>query len=115
MLVLTRKVNQSVLIGHKIVVQVVETGGRVRLGISAPHSVRVVRAEFGATTERDHECPCCGFVEDRPDFMRLGFTSDELHEIVEGLTELGYGEIEHFEGIILQLVRDVKEARRGKE
>ena len=70
MLVLTRKVNQSVLIGHKIVVQVVETGGRVRLGISAPQSVRVVRAEFGATTERDHECPCCGFVEET--FRALG-------------------------------------------
>ena len=53
MLVLTRKVNQSVLIGHKIVVQVVETGGRIRLGISAPQSVRVVRAEF-APDGADH-------------------------------------------------------------
>lgn len=44
MLVLSRKSKESVLIGTEIEVVVIEVkGGRVRLGISAPRSVPVVR------------------------------------------------------------------------
>jgi carbon storage regulator CsrA len=47
MLVLTRKSNESIVIGDNVRVTVVEIGpGRVRIGIEAPKSVRVDRAEI---------------------------------------------------------------------
>ena len=47
MLVLTRRAGESITIGDDIVVTVVATsGGQVRLGISAPHHVRVLREEI---------------------------------------------------------------------
>lgn len=46
MLVLTRKVHDSVLIGDEIVVTVSEvSGGRVKLAIEAPRHVRIDRQE----------------------------------------------------------------------
>jgi len=45
-LVLTRRVNESIMIGHEIVVTVLEVrGDQVRLGIKAPRSVDVHREE----------------------------------------------------------------------
>ena len=47
MLVLTRKSNQSIMIGHDIVVTVLEVrGDQVRLGIKAPRSIDVHREEI---------------------------------------------------------------------
>lgn len=47
MLVLSRKQNESIIIDDDIEVQVLEVrNGRVRLGIRAPKSRRVVRAEI---------------------------------------------------------------------
>lgn len=47
MLVLTRKLNEEILIdGGEIVIRVVDIrGGRVRLGIEAPQHVRIERRE----------------------------------------------------------------------
>lgn len=46
MLVLTRKVNEEILIGDHIRIKVVDIGsGRIRLGISAPRDVTVLRDE----------------------------------------------------------------------
>lgn len=46
MLVLTRRANQSVMIGADVVVTVLEVrGDQVRIGISAPRSVAVHREE----------------------------------------------------------------------
>ena len=45
MLVLTRKVGESIVIGDGIVVRVLETGGRVRLGIEAPRDVAITRPD----------------------------------------------------------------------
>ncbi len=46
MLVLSRKTNESIVIGENIVVTVVEIrGDRVRLGIEAPRAVSVYRRE----------------------------------------------------------------------
>lgn len=46
MLVLTRRANQSIMIGHEVVVTVLEVrGDQVRLGIKAPRSVDVHREE----------------------------------------------------------------------
>lgn len=47
MLVLTRKVNQSIIIGDKIEVVVLEVRGeQVRIGIKAPRDVTVHRKEI---------------------------------------------------------------------
>lgn len=47
MLVLTRAVNEAIMIGDQIEVTIVEVkGGKVRLGIAAPASVRVHRKEI---------------------------------------------------------------------
>ena len=45
MLVLTRKVGESICIGDGITVRVLETGGRVRLGIEAPRDVAISRPD----------------------------------------------------------------------
>jgi len=47
MLVLTRKTNQAVIIGHNIEVRVAQVNGNhVRLAISAPKSIPVLREEL---------------------------------------------------------------------
>lgn len=47
MLVLTRKKNQSLVIGNDIEIQVVEVSGeQVRIGIKAPSSIRILRKEL---------------------------------------------------------------------
>ncbi len=49
MLVLTRKLGESIVIAGNIEVQVVEVeGSRVRLGITAPREVRIRRSELAA-------------------------------------------------------------------
>ncbi len=46
MLVLTRRAGQSIMIGHDVVITVLEIrGDQVRLGIQAPRSVEVHREE----------------------------------------------------------------------
>lgn len=47
MLVLSRKVGESIVIGHEIEVTVNEIrGGRVKLGVTAPGEVKIVRSEL---------------------------------------------------------------------
>ena len=47
MLVLTRKTAESIRIGDDVVIKVIKTGkGAVKIGIEAPDSVRVIRAEL---------------------------------------------------------------------
>ncbi|MFS8501283.1 MAG: carbon storage regulator CsrA [Caldicoprobacter sp.] len=47
MLVLSRKVGQSVLIGHNIEVKIIEVQGeQVRIGINAPRDVTILRKEL---------------------------------------------------------------------
>jgi carbon storage regulator len=47
MLVLTRKLRQSIMIGHDVEVSVLAVSGdKVRLGINAPRSVPVFRKEI---------------------------------------------------------------------
>ncbi len=47
MLVLTRKLNEKIVIGEDITITVCEIGqGRIRLGIECPRSVPVKRAEL---------------------------------------------------------------------
>lgn len=47
MLVLTRKKNQSLKLGDEIEIKILEVNGdQVRLGISAPNTIRVLRKEL---------------------------------------------------------------------
>lgn len=47
MLVLTRKIGESIQIGDQVIVEVLEVrGGRARLGITAPSSIGVQRSEI---------------------------------------------------------------------
>ncbi|MBY0523381.1 MAG: carbon storage regulator [Gemmataceae bacterium] len=49
MLVLTRRTNESIQIGHDIVLTVVSIDrGRIRLGIEAPPQVPIARQELAA-------------------------------------------------------------------
>ncbi len=56
MLVLSRKKNESIVIGHDITVTVLEVrGDKVRLGIVAPKEVPVHRAEVQAAIEAERK------------------------------------------------------------
>ena len=63
MLILCRKVEESIIIGDNIEVKVVDIGSdRVRLGITAPKNISVHRREVYAAiqrgnTERKYKCP----------------------------------------------------------
>ena len=58
MLVLTRRLDQSLIIGKDIVVTVVSIrGDKVRLGVSAPSEVRVDRTEIREAKDRGEEPP----------------------------------------------------------
>ncbi len=56
MLVLTRKGNQSIMIGDDIEISVLAiTGEKVRIGIEAPRSVPVFRKEVWVDIQRDRD------------------------------------------------------------
>jgi carbon storage regulator len=58
MLVLTRKTNQSIMIGDEIEISVLSVvGDKVRLGIQAPRSVPVYRREVYLEIQRENESP----------------------------------------------------------
>lgn len=53
MLVLTRHANQSIMIGHDVVVTVLDVqGGEVRIGIRAPRHIDVHRDEVFAALQK---------------------------------------------------------------
>jgi carbon storage regulator len=56
MLVLTRRINESIVINGDIVVTVLEVGrnGQVRLGIEAPRHYQVYRRELWQEIEREN-------------------------------------------------------------
>jgi carbon storage regulator len=57
-LVLTRRANQSIMIGDDIVVTVLDVrGDQVRIGIKAPRSVGVHREEVFVALQRDGSSP----------------------------------------------------------
>lgn len=58
MLVLTRKVHQSIMIGDEIEIVVLEVRGeQVRIGIKAPKDVAVHRQEIYTQIHADEESP----------------------------------------------------------
>lgn len=59
MLVLSRKSSESILIGNDVEVIVVSLGGgKVRLGISAPPSVEILRSELAEATRQEAGAVC---------------------------------------------------------
>ena len=55
MLVLTRRMNQSIMIGDEVVVTVLDVrGDQVRIGINAPRSIAVHREEVYAELQREN-------------------------------------------------------------
>jgi len=58
MLVLTRKKGETIQIGDDIVIKVISTGrGKVKIGIEAPNSVRVIRGELVQQLTERKEVP----------------------------------------------------------
>lgn len=55
MLILTRKIGESIVIGDDIVIKVVETGkNSVRIGIDAPKEITVLRQEVFESIQREN-------------------------------------------------------------
>ncbi len=55
MLILSRRVGESVTIGNDIVVKIVSlSGNQIRLGITAPREVRVLREEIFETMQAEN-------------------------------------------------------------
>jgi len=68
MLVLTRKVNQSIIIGSNIEVVVLEVRGeQVRLGIKAPRDVTVHRQEIYDQILEENQAASTTDVQDVPE------------------------------------------------
>jgi len=64
MLVLTRKSNQSIMIGDDIEISVLSVmGDKVRIGIQAPRSVPVYRREVYVAIQREREEELAGTEE----------------------------------------------------
>ncbi|MCE3238717.1 MAG: csrA-2 [Gammaproteobacteria bacterium] len=46
MLILTRRIGESIVIGDDIIIRVLDTGGTVKLGIEAPPDISIHRQEI---------------------------------------------------------------------
>jgi carbon storage regulator len=78
MLVLTRKSNQSIMIGDDVEVSVLSVmGDKVRIGIQAPQEVPVFRTEIYLEIHREDQ-------EGAAEKDVRGEVSDALHELGEG-------------------------------
>ena len=81
MLVLTRKSNQSIMIGDEIEVSVLSVmGEKVRIGIQAPQRVPVFRKEIYLEIHRETGAP---------EQAKDGAVQAQPHEVAESLRELG--------------------------
>ena len=75
MLVLTRKINESIMIGDNVEIIVVDIRhGQVKLGIKAPRSIAVHRSEIYEEIQRENILA----VQSRLDQM------DELQKLIQG-------------------------------
>ncbi len=89
MLVLTRKSNQSIMIGDEIEVSVLSVmGEKVRIGIQAPQKVPVFRKEIYLEIHRE-----AGAVTPEQDGHRRGGATpaEGASSVDESLSELGDG------------------------
>jgi carbon storage regulator CsrA len=74
MLVLSRKAKQQIQIGENVVVTIVQVKGQtVRIGIEAPHEVRVVRGEIAdLPAKAADEVPAGKSSMSRPERLQAG-------------------------------------------
>ncbi len=86
MLVLTRKSNQSIMIGDDIEVSVLSVmGDKVRIGIQAPQEIPVFRTEIYLEIHRDEAQPSTGAAPTTA-------ADENTHaEVSDALRELGDG------------------------
>jgi len=71
MLVLTRKSNQSIMIGDDIEVSVLSImGEKVRIGIQAPRDVPVFRREVYLEIQQERQAVASGANDSRPEVDR---------------------------------------------
>jgi carbon storage regulator len=83
MLVLTRKSNQSIMIGDDIEISVLSVmGDKVRIGIQAPRDVPVFRREVYLEIQRESDSPAATSA------VRSG-SADPRDRVEEALRELG--------------------------
>ena len=87
MLVLTRKSNQSIMIGDEIEVSVLSVmGEKVRIGIQAPQQVPVFRKEIYLEIHRE-----TGVITASEDGHPAEHATEHAAEVDESLRELGDG------------------------
>lgn len=56
MLILSRKTNQKILVGNNIEITIIEIKGeQVKVGIDAPHNVKVFREEVYAEIQQENK------------------------------------------------------------
>ena len=66
MLILSRRVGESITIGKDIVIKVVEiSGNQIRLGIDAPREVRVLREEINNAMKEENRAAAAAFGNNR--------------------------------------------------
>ncbi len=83
MLVLTRKSNQSIMIGDEIEVSVLSVmGEKVRIGIQAPQRVPVFRKEIYLEIHREAGAPSPG--HDTPASERSADVGKSLRDLGDG-------------------------------
>ncbi|MCI1965301.1 MAG: carbon storage regulator [Oscillospiraceae bacterium] len=72
MLVVTRKVSESILIGDQIEVTVTDIGSeRVKIGISAPRGIPIVRKELLETQELNREASAASGPKEMEELSRI--------------------------------------------
>ena len=76
MLVLTRRLNQSIKIGDDIEITVIEVrGDQVRLGVAAPRDVAVHRKEIYLQIQQENKASAAS-----PDVSTVGKTLDQIQQ-----------------------------------
>ena len=90
MLVLTRKSNQSIMIGDEIEVSVLSVmGEKVRIGIQAPQKVPVFRKEIYLEIHRETGAVAAGASDGNPERGRTRAARRRRSAVDESLRELG--------------------------
>ena len=94
MLVLARKVNDVIVIGQNIEIEVLEIRGQtVRIGIKAPREISVVRAELIVQRVFDQQASRSGKYDDRVHAPLLISTAENTSEqcLQQFRERLGHG------------------------
>lgn len=86
MLVLSRKLNQSIIVGDNVKIQILKiSGNSIRIGIEAPHDVKILRGELAPydvdvkTPQADRQC----LQQEQNDSLMMEFEldSDDLTQL----------------------------------